>query len=87
MKKKNYLKNIIAALGFDRFKATPELLDKLGMTPHRLNQILDNTGRLEITVLEKEGIENWLLEITGEKVDIFDDGSIDLIAKHHFIKP
>ncbi|WP_147275719.1 hypothetical protein [Adhaeribacter pallidiroseus] len=68
MQKQNQLKSILMELGFEDYKPTASLLKKLGITRLRFFQIFENTGKNEITVTEKENIENWLAEILNKPV-------------------
>jgi hypothetical protein len=68
----NNLKTIIEELGFREISPSAELLAKLGITRLRFFQILKNEGKKELTVLEKEKIENWLCELTGKSAEEID---------------
>lgn len=68
MKRRNRLQIILNALGHERFKPTVALLDRLEMQRKRFYQILDNKGKHEVTVTEKELIENWLSELMEKPV-------------------
>jgi|GEM_PF-3198614 len=88
MKSQNYLKTIFDLKGIKEVKPTEDQLKSLNMTPHRFNQIMDNRGVNDLTVSEKNAIENWLWDIFQEDIDILKDPQEreSFIDKHKMLK-
>jgi hypothetical protein len=88
MKTKNYIQKLFQIKGLTEFKPTDDILKKLGITRKRFFQILENKGNHDLTVSEKENIENWLWDLFGEMIDILKDPEeLDaLIDKHQMLK-
>ncbi|MEQ8628078.1 hypothetical protein [Ekhidna sp.] len=81
---KNNLENILDQMGI---MPTKEQIDRMGFTSNRFTQILKNSPKSkDVTVVEKENIEDWLSSITNTPVDIFEDSPEDLKRKHNLIK-
>jgi hypothetical protein len=60
MEPKNRLREILTAIGLASVRPTEDLLKQWGMSATRFNQLLDNKGRLGITVSESKALERWL---------------------------
>lgn len=60
MEPKNRLREIFTAIGLETIRPTEALLKEWGMSATRFNQLLDNKGRLGITVSESKALERWL---------------------------
>jgi hypothetical protein len=60
MEPKNRLREIFTAMGLASIRPTEALLKEWGMSATRFNQLLDNKGRLGITVSESKALERWL---------------------------
>jgi hypothetical protein len=60
MEPKNRLREIFTAIGLETIRPTETLLKEWGMSATRFNQLLDNKGRLGITVSESKTLERWL---------------------------
>jgi hypothetical protein len=60
MEPKNRLREIFTAIGLQSIRPSEELLKQWGMSATRFNQLLDNKGRLGITVSESKALERWL---------------------------
>lgn len=59
MEPRNRLAEVFADLGFPP-KVTDEQLDKWGMTRNRWNQLVQNTGKVPMTVSEANLLKKWL---------------------------
>ncbi len=74
---KNQLNFIIENFGFSKVSPSEDLLHRLGLSRPRFFQILNNEGKKELTISEKQNLENWLSEITGktaEEIDLLGTG-------------
>jgi hypothetical protein len=60
MEPKNRLREIFTAIGLETIRPTETLLKEWGMSATRFNQLLDNKGRVGITVSESKTLERWL---------------------------
>ena len=60
MEPKNRLREILTAIGLQSVRPSEDLLKQWGMSATRFNQLLDNKGRLGITVSESKALERWL---------------------------
>lgn len=60
MEPKNRLREILTSIGLASVRPTEDLLKQWGMSATRFNQLLDNKGRLGITVSESKALERWL---------------------------
>lgn len=60
MEPKKRLREIFTAIGLQSLRPTEALLEQWGMSATRFNQLLDNKGRLGITVSESKALERWL---------------------------
>jgi hypothetical protein len=69
---KNRLKEILFELGFAEVSLTDEVLKEMGLSRKRFGMIRENSATKELTVPEKEGIENWLCRITGKTTEDLD---------------
>jgi len=56
----NRLREIFTAIGLETIRPTDELLKQWDMSPTRFNQLLNNKGRIGITVAEGKNLEKWL---------------------------
>lgn len=85
--KTNYLKKILESKGIELMKPTQETLEKtLKMSNKRFGQIMKNINASEITVAERENLENWLWSLFQESIDIFQDPGNEIILKRKMIK-
>ena len=87
MERKNRLQEILKDIGFENFRPSKELLSKLKFTNRRFMKVLRNEGKQELTVAEKENIENWLSEVMNKPVSeitlMESDSPKALLAKHN----
>ena len=60
MEPKNRLREIFSAIGLDVIRPSDHLLQEWGMSATRFNQLLNNKGRISITVAEGKSLEKWL---------------------------
>jgi hypothetical protein len=60
MEPKNRLRDIFTAIGLEAIRPTNQLLEEWGMSANRFNQLLNNKGRISITVSESKSLEKWL---------------------------
>lgn len=60
MEPKNRLREIFTAIGLEVIRPTDQLLEEWGMSANRFNQLLNNKGRISITVSESKNLEKWL---------------------------
>lgn len=60
MEPKNRLREIFSAIGIELIRPTDQLLAEWGMSANRFNQLLNNKGRVSITVAESKNLEKWL---------------------------
>lgn len=58
VKNPNRIKEIITNRGFEKFRPTDAILEKIGITPHRFNKVIDN--EVELTSQELIRIAEWL---------------------------
>ncbi|RNI27626.1 hypothetical protein EFA69_16035 [Rufibacter immobilis] len=86
MERRNRLKIILTDLGLETMKPSEVLLEKLGVARKRFYQIMENKGKNELTVLEKENLEKWLAELMNKSVSeislMEDNESRMIITKH-----
>lgn len=60
MEPKNRLREIFSAIGIELIRPTDQLLAEWGMSANRFNQLLNNKGRVSITVAESKSLGKWL---------------------------
>ncbi|MGI4835076.1 MAG: hypothetical protein ACRYFK_16610 [Janthinobacterium lividum] len=60
MEPKNRLREIFSAIGLETIRPTETLLKQWEMSATRFNQLLNNKGRVSITVAESKSLEKWL---------------------------
>ena len=60
MEPQNRLQEIFAAIGLQSVRPTDALLEQWGMSATRFNQLVNNKGRIGITVSESKALEKWL---------------------------
>lgn len=60
MEPTNRLREIFTAIGLQSIRPSEGLLKLWGMSATRFNQLLDNKGRLGITVSESKALSRWL---------------------------
>jgi hypothetical protein len=74
MEPKNRLREIFTAIGLQSIRPSEALLEQWGMSATRFNQLLDNKGRLGITVSESKALERWLkTHFQGSHQYLFED--------------
>lgn len=74
MEPKNRLREILTAIGLQSVRPSEDLLKQWGMSATRFNQLLDNKGRLGITVSESKSLERWLkTHFQGTHQYLFDE--------------
>jgi len=86
MEKRNRLKEILSEIGLENLTPSKILLDRLKITRLRFFQILENKGKNEVTVAEKDNIEGWLAEALNKPVAevlLMENEPNDNILKKH----
>jgi hypothetical protein len=74
METKNRLREIFTAIGLETIRPTEALLKEWGMSATRFNQLLDNKGRLGITVSEsKTLVASLKMRFQGSHQYLFQD--------------
>lgn len=74
MEPKNRLREILTAIGLQSIRPNEDLLKQWGMSATRFNQLLDNKGRLGITVSESKALARWLkTHFQGSHQYLFED--------------
>ncbi len=56
----NRLREIFTAIGLETVRPSDQLLEQWGMSATRFNQLVNNKGRIGITVSESKALEKWL---------------------------